>query len=374
MTAKSPISRKKPSVFPRTPALFCFFFVFLLAMILRNAQIAAHYMREGLFLCARTVIPSLFPFMVISELLVRCGAGHAAGRILGAPVRALFGLSRAASAPLLLGSLCGFPVGAKVALSLYDRGELSREETTRLLAFCNVPSSGFLIGAVGVSLYGNRRFGVFLFFTALAASLLCGLLFRILRPLKKETISIVSASYSIPQIGVSTFTKAISEATASMLSVCACVVFFSSVVGCLSYLLTACSVPAFFRALLFGVCEISSGVNAAAALPSTPLGAALCGFSVGWSGLSVHLQILSLGSGRGISPSPYLLAKALQGLLCGLSAFAYATLAEPLFPPPQSAVSLVPEEPAILYTTAVCLCFLLCVSLRYKRRFIHANY
>lgn len=372
MTAKSPV-RRKAAVLPRAPALFCIFFVFLLAMILRNAQIAARCMREGLRLCAQTVIPALFPFMVISELLVRCGAGNAAGRLLEKPVRALFGLSPAACAPLLLGGLCGFPVGAKTAISLYDRGELSREEAQRVLAFCNVPSSGFLIGAVGVSLYGNRRFGVFLFFAALASSLLCGLFLRTFFPLKKETAP-VSLSYSIPHIGVSTFTKAVSEATASMLSVCACVVFFSSVVGCLSYLLATCSVPAIFRALLFGVCEISSGVGAAASLPSTSLGAALCGFSVGWSGLSVHLQILSIGNDRGISPAPYLMSKAAQGLLCGLGAFVYATIVEPLSPPPQSAVSLAPSEGSVLYATAVSLIFLLCIVLRYKRQFLRADY
>lgn len=368
MTVK-PFTSQKVRPTPRRAVLpFFLLLVLLLAMILRNAQIAADYMKVGLRLCARTVIPSLFPFMVISELLVRCGVGTVPSRFGGTLFSALFGLPSAASAPLLLGGLCGFPVGAKTALSLYDQGQLSRVETERVLAFCNIPSSGFLIGAVGVSLYGSRRFGCFLFFTALFISLFCGLIMRLCFPLPQSRSTATDTGRILPPIGFSTFTQAVSEATASMLSVCACVVFFTSVVGCLSHLLSACSVPPFFRALLFGLCEISSGVNTAATLSNIALGAALCGFSVGWSGLSVHLQILSLGSDRGISPTPYLVSKLMQGILCGLAAFCYATFSDPpLSPSPQSAAALMPSEGALVYVLGVGLLFLLGLSLRYRR-------
>ena len=48
---------------------------FCLALMLRRADVAANYMREGLTLCARAIVPSLFPFMALSELLVSSGMG-----------------------------------------------------------------------------------------------------------------------------------------------------------------------------------------------------------------------------------------------------------------------------------------------------------
>ena len=67
-----------------TPGQLCFgfFALFCLLLILRNPDTAIEYMTSGLRLCARTVIPSLFPFLVLSELIVSGGIG----RILLRPV------------------------------------------------------------------------------------------------------------------------------------------------------------------------------------------------------------------------------------------------------------------------------------------------
>lgn len=120
--------------------------------------------RHGLSLVCETLLPSLFPFLVFSELLVRLDAGRLFSVILGKPCRFLFGLSDAGTAAYFLGVLCGFPVGAVCALTLYRKNEISKEELTRLCLFGGNPSSGFLIGAVGEGLFGNRNAGIFLFF------------------------------------------------------------------------------------------------------------------------------------------------------------------------------------------------------------------
>ena len=56
--------------------LFGWFSLFCLLLIFKNGEIASEYIHRGLLLCARSVIPSLFPFMVLSELLIRGGMGE----------------------------------------------------------------------------------------------------------------------------------------------------------------------------------------------------------------------------------------------------------------------------------------------------------
>lgn len=155
-TAVPEVPRRYPSF---GQVFFCLMSTFCFVLILRNPDVAIEYMGRGLSLCARTVIPSLFPFMVISELMVRSGAGESLGRLFSRPMRYLFGLSGAGCTAVVLGSLCGFPVGARTAVALYDRNAISRRECEHLLTFCNCPSSAFLVTAVGVSLFGNRRLG-----------------------------------------------------------------------------------------------------------------------------------------------------------------------------------------------------------------------
>ena len=116
-------TRKIPSA---GQAFFCIMSTFCLILILHNADVAVEYMGRGLVLCARTVIPSLFPFMVISELLVQSGAGEALGRIFSRLMRGVFGLSGAGSTAVVLGSLCGFHVGDRTAVSLLDRNRISK--------------------------------------------------------------------------------------------------------------------------------------------------------------------------------------------------------------------------------------------------------
>ena len=95
---------------------FGFMSIFCLACILRNSEVAIAGMTRGLKLCVSTVIPSLFPFMVLSELIVSSGAVVPVGKLLSRPFRWLFGIRGEGSVAVLLGALCGFPVGAKSAV------------------------------------------------------------------------------------------------------------------------------------------------------------------------------------------------------------------------------------------------------------------
>ena len=332
--------------------------LFLLCLLLKNAEIAVDYMRSGLRLCAATVIPSLFPFMVVSELLVSSGIGNRRGR----STKRFLGVSGEALPAILLGALCGFPVGAKTAIALYDSGRLSGRETERLLAFCNTPSPGFLISAVGVSLFGNRSFGIFLYLAVLSSALVIGFLFQLFSPVPVQETRLTASQPT----ATTSFSRAIASATSSMLSVCACVVFFTSVIGCLSHATDALCLPSPVEAFLFGIFEISSGVSAAAD-ESAAIRLALCGFAVGWSGISVHCQILSVGSGRGVSFTPYFLSKALQGLLTALAAYVYGKQIAPDLIDCPASLEIAGKPENILFPLAVCLFFCICVLL-YSRK------
>ena len=155
-----PQSPKRTTVPSAGQVGFWLMSTFCFILVLRNSDAAVEYMGRGLTLCAKTVIPSLFPFMVITELLVSSGAGEALGRLFSGIMRRIFGISGAGASALFLGSMCGFPVGARTAVSLYDKGVISKSECQHLLTFTCNPSSAFLITAVGVSLYDSRALGV----------------------------------------------------------------------------------------------------------------------------------------------------------------------------------------------------------------------
>ena len=169
-----------------TDFIICFLGVFLLALMIRNSELAIKYVKEGLTLCAGTLIPALFPFMVVSDVFVKSGGADTLGALFAAPMRVLFGISGAGAVAAMLGALCGFPIGARCAVSLFDKGKITQDECERLIAISSSPSSAFLISAVGISLFGSRAFGRALYLATLAASLTVGIALNIISRKKRK--------------------------------------------------------------------------------------------------------------------------------------------------------------------------------------------
>ncbi len=227
----------------------------------------------------------------------------------------LFGISGECASALLLGIVCGFPVGAKAAASLYSRGDITKKDCEHLLSFCNFPSAPFVIFAVGEGMFGNMDAGIFLYLTVLFSGLLGGILFRPKRT-KTDVIKASKSAFNNENI-LSLFSSSVVSAAASVMSVCAFVTFFTCIVGCISSLFgTGVSSP--LRALLFSFFELTSGCAACTSLDEPRIALILAAAAGGWSGLSVFLQIYSLTRTEGdeLSLVPYIRSKVFSATIC----------------------------------------------------------
>ena len=158
--------------------LACLCLCGLLVWFLAGSDQVRAVMQEGLALCARSVIPSLFPFMVVTSLLLSLGLGELAAPWLAGLMEPLFRVPGAGSAALLLGLIGGYPIGAQTAAELYRGGLATRAEAERLLAFCNNSNPVFLISVLGAGVFGSVRAGVWLWLIHVLSALLTGILFR----------------------------------------------------------------------------------------------------------------------------------------------------------------------------------------------------
>jgi len=257
------------------------------------------------------VIPALFPFMVLSELVVSGALGNVCFFL--RPLYRILGLSDAGGCAYLLGLLCGAPVGARCLADAYKRGAIEKRECEYLLAPATVPSSAFLVSAVGTVLWDNARFGVLLLFSTLLSSILLTLfVFRTQK--KAETCAPPFAPF-LPQSSASLFASAIRSSAETMLTVTAYVVFFSVITGTAELLLTPLSVSATARASLSSLLELSDGMSRISSLGYTKPAALLSAFAAGWGGLSVHCQVQSVCDGSGLSLRPYFLFKVCMALI-----------------------------------------------------------
>ena len=263
----------------------------------------------ALALCARSVIPALFPFMVLSSMLVALGLGELLSAPLGG-LMALYGISGAGSSALVLGLLGGYPMGGRTAGALYRDGLITRDEAERLLAFCNNANPAFLINVLGTGIFGSFRAGLWLWLIHIAAALLTGLLVG--RPHRSGTPRASRQPAAFRAAGLaSVFVNSVQGALRSILNVCAFVVVFSILSQPLRGLGGIAGTLGAGTLELFSVLPL---------LTPDRTGFILAAGIAGWGSLSVLCQTAALITDTGLSLRRCTLGKAVQSILSMLLA------------------------------------------------------
>lgn len=262
--------------------------------------------QDALSLCFETVIPSLFPFFVLSSLVVQSSLPRFLAHTLAPFMVPLFGVGGAGAGALLLGLLGGYPVGARTTAELYARGEISREEGEQLLSFCNNSGPGFFLGVCGTAVFSSVRAGAYLYLIHVLSALITGLLLRRELPAptrgKGQTAPApVSLAAALPDAVQSSFS--------AITGVCAFVVFFMVLLRLLLLFPILDALPPMARAALCGVLEMTNGVTS---LPPTRAGFVLCAAIMNWGGLSVHAQTRALLAPSGLSARSCFVGKLVQ--------------------------------------------------------------
>lgn len=265
----------------------------LLEMILAPQQMIDSA-RYALRLCAELIIPSLFPFFVVSGLLSRLGfSARLAGR-LSRPAARLYGISGAGATALFMGLIGGYPLGAAYIADMRRQGLISAEEGERLMGFCNNSGPAFLIGSIGAGVFGSARLGLGLYIIHILSALITGLFFRGSGRYKAQMPH-------LPESRGSALIDSVRQAAQSILSVCGFIVCFCVIIGLMDaggyFSLFAGRLAALTglelhsaRALLSGVLELGSGIGAMRGLSPSPVNLAIAAGIVGWGGVSVHFQ------------------------------------------------------------------------------------
>ena len=278
-----------------------FLLLILLILMLLHPEITVKGASNGLLLWYSSVVPALFPFMVLSSLIVASGSLS----ILMAPVRLvlgpLLGLSAEGCYTLLSGLVCGFPMGAKTCADFLSRGQISLREGKFLMAVCNHASPMFLLGYVYPLFHGNLPLWKLLaavYGPALLLALPARLLYRNGAPTgKKPKMQGIAEPQEIPEPNFPSPAKsnpgnlsadeAILASVEVLCRIGGLLILFSIAV---EFLRGARQLPAGLRLFLMGAMEMTTGIRELAAALPFPYSAAAACASLTFGGLSGILQ------------------------------------------------------------------------------------
>ena len=167
------------------PALFVAFTICL--VIFSSENLIAT--KKGLLLWANSVVPALLPFFIATELLGHTKVVPFIGKLLNKYMKPIFNVPGIGAYAFIIGIISGYPVGAKIVTKFRKDGLCTKAEAERLIAFTNNSGPLFIIGTVGITMFGNTMLGFLLFFTHFLSCIIVALLFKFWKYNDKETIS-----------------------------------------------------------------------------------------------------------------------------------------------------------------------------------------
>lgn len=271
----------------------------MLCLILDSAS-ASRSAADALELCLRTVIPCLFPMLVLSAWVTSGLSGTKSAVFRG--LEGFLGLPMGGGGLFLLGSVGGFPVGAQSLAQLVRAGRISPGGAGKLLGFCNNCGPAFLFGMLGC-LFSEPWTPVWIFLIQLETAAVTARMFA-----SGEGFSTIAVENPV------TLTEAVGRGVRSMTVICAWVVLAGVVNGFLIRWLFPL-LPDTAGRILCGVLELTGGVLGLAAVPREGLRMILCAGFVCFGGICVLLQVQAVAGEAGIPMGDYFRQKVFQGLL-----------------------------------------------------------
>lgn len=293
------------------------------------------------------LFPALFPFFVISEIMLGFGIVHFFGTLLDPMMRPVFRIPGIGGFVVAMGFAAGYPVGAKLTAQLWSQKLVNREEGERLVAFTTSSDPIFLIGAVSIGFFHDASLAIILAVAHYGGSLMIGLLMRFhgrKSPPAQQTsasqgwvwkrafdsmhLARLSDGRSIGTL----LSQSILQSLNLIFVVGGLVVFFSVVLEVLTeakvmnamyllidYLLRFTGLPPqLSQAVMNGLFEVTIGAKAAGNAPAElalSSKVAIGAFILSWGGMSVHAQIVSLLSHTNLRYMPFLISRFIHALI-----------------------------------------------------------
>lgn len=272
------------------------------------------------------IFPSLFPFFVLSNLLIKYGLPEFMSNIFKGIMTHLFKISGECSFIFFMSILSGNPACAKYTRQLYLNGSINVYEATKVLCFSAFTSPLFILGGLTV-LLNNEEAPFLILICHYLSNILVGLLIRNYHPskvkgkanLKKAIDEMHIKRISNKESFGTIITNSLVESINTLLLILGVITICLVITTIISNNLNLNST---FQSVLNGFIEMTQGIKyiSLEAIP-LKLKSVLSVMIISFGGLSVHMQIISVLSDTDIKYMPFLASRVLASIISSLSLF-----------------------------------------------------
>lgn len=286
-----------------------FFSILIFAVMLLILSNPSRYSKgtiSGINLFITAVMPGLFPFMLLTKLLTEIGFVFKFTKKCDKFSNKLFGTPGVSLYALLMSILSGYPIGAKIISDLYEKNLISQTDAKKMSVFCTTSGPIFVIGAVGIGMFGEYKIGLILYISHIISSILMGIGYNLLTKKKQE----IKTPQNFLQIEIikkdNIFATCISQTINSIFVVGAYITIFylitemcesldliSGLSNALYHVFKPFNISlAQCQSFAYGIIEVTRGCKSFALNPSS-LSIALTSGIISFSGISIIMQSMA---------------------------------------------------------------------------------
>ena len=273
---------------------------------------------QGFAMWAECVLPSLFPFMVITLIAVKTGLAEKASLPLK-KVTGVFKLPPSAAACFILSVCSGYPAGSRTVSEFYESGVISKPDCSKLAYLCSTSGPLFIIGSVGFKMFGDKLAGVKILIAHVFAVTVISILLSVFS--KSSSNAPAKRAQKDNNLLYNTFYGAV-------VSVCVAggfIAFFYVLAQFFADFSLLYPLQKFLNLFLgedvssavsLGIIEATTGCRALSQAGCGKIEIALAGFLITFGGFSILAQQLGYLTKIGVKSLKFIAVKLLQAVLC----------------------------------------------------------
>ena len=287
--------------------------LFVLVELFIKKSIIYSSILYALNIWVNTLIPSLFPFFIISDILINYNITLYIPRLFKNFLKKMFNITDNMLTILLLSMISGFPSNARNTRTLYDNGAISLEEANHILIFSHFANPMFILTTIAIFFLKNQKLGIIVFISHYISNILLGLFFRKIGNYDENKSNITNKYKN--NFG-NIFVLAIKKSIDSILMICGILVIFLMLAN---IFVNSFNLGEYSMAIIKGIFEITIGVEAISKLGISNIHkCVITSCFLAFGGISVHVQVMSQISDTKISYLCFFVGRIYQMIISGI--------------------------------------------------------
>ncbi len=302
-----------------------FVLMFCMFQILTSSESIISTINFSFGVWKNNIFPSLFPFFILSHILINYGFIELVGELFKPIMNKFFKLKGVCAFVFIMSLVSGFPSNAKYVRELYLNGLIDEYEGSKVLTFTHFSNPLFILGTVSIMFLNNKEIGIFILFCHYVGNIFVGLLFRnfCICEIDSSSISLKKAVLEMHKKRISSnksFGSVISDALVNgidtLLLIFGVVTFFLVITTIIDNVI---DLPQYYQGILNGIFEMTQGLKYVSLLDiPLKIKGTLSVLFISFGGLSVHMQVISILSDTKIKYYPFFVSRVIHACISSL--------------------------------------------------------